>query len=376
MPIAAGLVGALVGAVVVLAVIAIVWARARHRPKPPPEPVLTARHLALLIENLRTAAVVVSPDGRVLACSRAARAYRLVRGSVIAPPAVRGLLERVRTTGQPAELELDLPRGDDDATVTLGLRADTAPGGVTVLTGEDRSADLRFDKTRRDFTANTSHELKTPIGAIALLAEAIEASADDPATVRDFASRLGDETTRLTDLLAQIIELSRLQSDDPIPRSEPVSLGEVVATSIARCRERARRGGIELVVGACDPASVLGNAAQLDAALTNLVENAIAYSDAGSRVTVTVRRIPEDDAVELRVADHGIGIAAADQDRVFERFYRVDPARSRASGGTGLGLSIVKHTALAHGGDVSVWSKPGHGSTFTISLPEMEAMSR
>ena len=365
-PIVLALVAAPIGAAVGAAV---TWVLLRRRPAPV-EPSVDERQFAQLIENLRPAAIVVDAGSRVIASSRTARTYGLVRRDSVAAPAVRGLLDRARRADEPIELEYEVLRGPDLPSRTLNLRAAAASGGVAVVVGEDRSADERFAETRRDFVANISHELKTPIGAITLLAEAVEAAADDPEAVRDFASRLSGETLRLTDLLTQVMALSRLQSDDPIGEPVAVDVAAVVERALTRCRERARRSQIALSVGGCDQAQVLGDPSGLEAAVTNLVENAIAYSDAGSAVTVTVRRVPDDQTVEIRVADHGIGIAEADQARVFERFFRVDPARSRASGGTGLGLSIVKHTALAHGGEVSVWSRPGLGSTFTISLPE------
>ena len=219
--------------------------------------------------------------------------------------------------------------------------------------------------------ANVSHELKTPIGAIALLAEAVEEAADDPEAVRRFAGRMGVESARLIDLVTQIIELSRLQADDPLADPEEVDVDEVLADAVDRCRVDAEQHGVTLAVAGTQGTRVLGSSRQLGVAVGNLVENAVVYSGRGARVVVAahVQSHSDDDYVEITVSDNGIGIAPHEVDRIFERFYRVDYARSRANGGTGLGLAIVKHIAATHGGDVSVWSQLGAGSTFTITIP-------
>jgi two-component system sensor histidine kinase SenX3 len=240
-----------------------------------------------------------------------------------------------------------------------------------LVLADDQTAARRIDETRRDFVANISHELKTPIGAIALLAEAVEEAADDSAAVRKFAGRMGIESARLTDLVSQIIELSRLQSDNPLVDPEIVEIDGVLAEAVDRRRMDAERNRITLTVAGISGTRVLGSARQLEVAVGNLVENAIAYSDPGARVVVAahVQARSDDDYVEITVSDNGIGIPAAEVDRIFERFYRVDYARSRANGGTGLGLAIVKHIAAIHGGEVAVWSQVGQGSTFTIRIP-------
>ena len=213
--------------------------------------------------------------------------------------------------------------------------------------------------------------MKALLGAIALLAEAVEDAADDPPAVRKFASRLGIEAARLTDLVSQIIDLSRLQSDDPLADPEIVDIDEVLTEAVDRRRLDAERNRITLTVAGVAGTRVLGSARQLGVAVGNLVENAMAYSDPGARVVVAahVQARSDDDYIEITVSDNGIGIPATEVDRIFERFYRVDYARSRANGGNGLGLAIVKHIAAIHGGDVSVWSQPGQGSTFTIKIP-------
>lgn len=228
---------------------------------------------------------------------------------------------------------------------------------------------------RRDFVANVSHELKTPVGALSLLSEAVMDAADDPEAVTRFAGRMQIEATRLTNLVQELIDLSRVQNDDPLEDAEPVSVEELVDEAIDRSRHTAGTKNISMVAGGTTDLRVWGHRGQLAAALGNLVENAVNYSPAHTRVGIAVRRVPAPggDLVEIAVTDQGIGIPDKDKERIFERFYRVDPARSRATGGTGLGLAIVKHVAASHGGEVTVWSTEGQGSTFTLRLPEAGA---
>jgi two-component system sensor histidine kinase SenX3 len=216
--------------------------------------------------------------------------------------------------------------------------------------------------------ANTSHELKTPVGALALLAETVEDAADDPEAVRRFAGRMRQEAARLTNLVQDMITLSRIQAAEPIPDPVPVKLDAVVAEALDRCRMKASARGIELVATGAHGLAVLGDEDLLVTALRNLLENAVAYSPDKTRVQVSTKLAGEE-SVEVSVADQGIGIPERDRERIFERFYRVDPARSRATGGTGLGLAIVKHVTAAHGGKVTVESTEGAGSTFTLTLP-------
>ena len=271
----------------------------------------------------------------------------------------------------PARSTCRFNRGARVASTYLTARVAPLDESLILVLADDETAARRIDETRRDFVANISHELKTPIGAIALLAEAVEDAADDSDAVRKFASRMGIESARLTDLVSQIIELSRLQSDDPLADPEVVEIDEVLSEAVDRRRLDAERKRITLTVAGVAGTRVLGSARQLGVAVGNLVENAMAYSDPGARVVVAahVQARSDDDYVEITVSDNGIGIPPAEVDRIFERFYRVDYARSRANGGTGLGLAIVKHIAAIHGGDVSVWSQVGQGSTFTIKIP-------
>jgi two-component system sensor histidine kinase SenX3 len=276
------------------------------------------------------------------------------------------LVRLVRRDGQIRESELVLPQGRGRA---LHVAARVAPLGsrLILVLVEDRTRERRVEAIRRDFVANVSHELKTPVGALTLLAEAVAEAADDPEAVQRFSARMQTESERLTRLVKQIIELSRLQGDDPLEETEPIAVDAVVERALDRIRVDASTKGVELDFVGDHGLQVSGNADQLIVALGNLVENAVVYSPEGTSVSVSMQE--RDEQVEIAVTDHGVGIPAEEIERIFERFYRVDPARARATGGTGLGLSIVKHVAATHGGEVRVWSVEGEGSTFTLCLP-------
>jgi two-component system, OmpR family, sensor histidine kinase SenX3 len=339
---------------------------------PPPAPADEGRaepDLANVLDVLRSAAVVLDDRDEAVVVNPPARAMGLVRGRSLVVTQLARLVRATRTDGEQRVAEVDLPRRGR-LRETTALRARVVrlrdPGHVCLLV-EDISEARRVDAVRRDFVANVSHELKTPVGAMSLLAEALLDAADDPAAVRRFASRMQRESLRLSRLVQELIDLSRLQGADPLPEVEEVSVDAVVAEAVDRNRMTAAARRIELVSGGEPGVTVLGSETQLVTALSNLLDNAIAYSPESTRVAVGVRR--REDAVEVSVTDSGIGIAESDLERVFERFYRADPARSRATGGTGLGLAIVKHVAGNHGGSVSVWSIEGEGSTFTLRLP-------
>jgi two-component system sensor histidine kinase SenX3 len=322
-----------------------------------------------VLTALRSSAVVLGVDDRVLRASPAAYATGLVRGDQFLMEPLVALAGRVRRGGQAREVELELPRGPLGGK-PLAVVARVAPlgtqGQVLVLV-EDRTEAHRIDAVRRDFVANVSHELKTPVGAMGLLAEALLDASDDPEAVRRFAGRMQHEAARLSNLVQELIDLSRLQGDDSLISASAVALDEVVADAVDRSRLAAAAKSITLVTGGEKGLKVLGDERQLVTALRNLIDNAINYSPEHTRVAVAVRR--QQDLAEISVTDQGIGIPARELDRIFERFYRVDPARSRATGGTGLGLAIVKHTAQNHGGEVTVWSVEDSGSTFTLRLP-------
>jgi len=364
-PFAAALLGVAAGLVVG---VLLAWLSLRPRAGHVDAAELARTRLHAVVDNLRAVVVVLEPDGTVAVSSRLARTTGLVRSTRLASDDVARAARTVAVTGEPRTVEAEPLRGPGAHPVLLGLGLVPLGQGAVLITGEDRSADLRFTETRRDFVANITHELKTPIGAILLLSEAIEAASDDPDAVRGFVARLDAETRRLNELVSHILALSRLQSEDPLLAADPVELDAVVGASLQRCRAQAAASRITLATGGESGLSVLGDAGQLETAVTNLVQNAIAYSEPGGRVVVSARPGLAD-TVELKVSDNGIGISESDLDRIFERFYRVDPGRSRANGGTGLGLSIVKHVATAHGGEVTAWSRPGQGSTFTLRLP-------
>ena len=359
---------------VLLGLLVARWARRPGTDDPDPfvdaEPVVL-EGVAEVLAVLSSSGVVVGPHDEVLEATSTARNLGLARGSRVALPPLLELVRAVRSDGLIRTVELEVSRGPRAATTYLTARVAPLPEEQVLILADDQTSARRIDQTRRDFVANVSHELKTPIGAIALLAEAVEDAADDPDAVRRFAGRMGVESARLSDLVSQIIELSRLQADDPLADPEEVDVDEVLADAVDRCQVDADRHGVSLALAGTRGTRVLGSARQLGVAVGNLVENAVVYSDPGARVVVAahVQSHSDDDYVEITVSDNGIGIAPHEVDRIFERFYRVDYARSRANGGTGLGLAIVKHIAATHGGDVSVWSQLGAGSTFTITIP-------
>lgn len=236
-----------------------------------------------------------------------------------------------------------------------------------VVFADDDSEHRRMESARRDFVANVSHELKTPVGAMAVLAEALVESKDDPDAVEYFGGRVVSEAHRLGTMVAELIELSRLQGAERIRDPEPVDVDDLVADAVSRATSVAEAAGIEIITDARSGLAIKGDRTLLVTAVSNLISNAVNYSP--ERTPVSITRAADGDSVLLRVTDRGIGIAPEHQARVFERFFRVDKARSRATGGTGLGLAIVKHVAQNHNGAVSLWSRPGTGSTFTLELP-------
>lgn len=271
-----------------------------------------------------------------------------------------------------SETQLMLPRGPyGSAAITVRIRANQLSPRYLILLAEDLTEAIRVQEVRRDFVANVSHELKTPIGAVTLLAEAIGEASDDQEQVKYFANRLLIEGDRLTRLVREIIDLSRLQSTDAMAEAEDVNIADVVSSAVDQTVTIAEGKSATVSVRVDPNLVVWGDPRLLVMCLQNLITNAISYSPAGSRVGVGARR--QGDVVEISVTDQGIGISEEDQKRIFERFYRVDSARSRNTGGTGLGLSIVRHVVENHGGDIAVWSQLGKGSTFTVRLPLIEA---
>jgi two-component system, OmpR family, sensor histidine kinase SenX3 len=323
--------------------------------------------VATVLSVLRSSAVIIDDQDIVVKASAPAYALGLVRGTELVSDELDRLVHEVRRDGQIRETELLIGRPAGPARHVTARVAPIGSRLVLVLV-EDRTRERRVEAVRRDFVANVSHELKTPVGAIRLLSEAVCEASDDPEAVERFASRMLTESDRLTKLVQQIIELSRLQADDPLETPTPVTLDDVIAVAVDTSAIDAQSKRIDIVTGGTPGLEVFGNEEQVTAAVTNLVANAVSYSPHDSTVLVTTKA--EDGSVEISVVDQGIGIPPDEIDRIFERFYRVDPARHRSTGGTGLGLSIVKHVAATHGGDIRVWSVEGQGSTFTLSLPQ------
>ncbi len=359
--------GIVVGALV--AVLVVSWTRARRPDAAPAVPQVLGLDLSRqAMDVLSVGLIVLDAADDVVLANPAARTLGVVRDGRVAHTVLRTLSRQARQVGETRDTELELPRGR--GLDPLGVRVRVAPlgpAGHTAVQVVDVTEAHRVAKVRRDFVANVSHELKTPVGALSILAEALLDATDDPEAVRRFAYRMRHESGRLGRLVQELIELSRLQGADPLPEPRTVPVDRVVAEVVDRSGAAAEAKGIAVVAGGEHGLTVLGSESQLITALSNLVDNAVAYSPGHTRVAIGTRR--RDDLVEVSVSDQGLGIAEADLDRIFERFYRADPARSRDTGGTGLGLAIVKHIATNHAGSVDVWSVEGSGSTFTLRLP-------
>ncbi|MDO9486472.1 MAG: ATP-binding protein [Actinomycetota bacterium] len=324
--------------------------------------------VARILAVLPSASIVVDAQGEILRASARSIALGLVNRNAITISDIARLVAKVAADGEPREQEMRVrrpPLGRELLELRVRV-ADLGTGGILVLI-DDLAEERRVDAVRRDFVANISHELKTPVGALAILAEAVQSASEDPVQVRHFAERMQLEATRLGHLVQDVIDLSRLQGDDPLLHSEVVDVDELVKRAIEDVRTVASDREIDLVMGPDSDALVYADVGQLQTAVRNLLVNAIAYSSDGTSVAISARQV--DSIVEIMIKDQGIGIPANDLDRIFERFYRVDPARSRVTGGTGLGLAIVKHVCQNHGGECTVWSEVGVGSTFTLRLP-------
>ena len=346
-----------------------------------------------LLEHVQIAAVAVDAAGDLVYGNPAAERLGVVTGGRL-DPALRELVRTVRRDGEERSSVLRLagpglhmprsvqglqglnglnglngPRGG----LELAIRARPLASDLVAVLAEDVTEAQRVESVRRDFVANVSHEIKTPVGALALLSEAALEAGDDAEAARRFLARIRHEAVRLGRLVGELIDLSRLQGGEAPPPRTPIELDAVVREAADRGRPAAEARGITIVAGGEPGGIVSGSEAQLVTAVANLLDNAVAYSDAGTKVAVATRRRAGD--WEVNVTDQGIGIPAGDTGRIFERFYRVDPARSRRTGGTGLGLAIVKHIVTNHGGEVGVWSVPGSGSTFTLRLPAAGAQA-
>lgn len=387
-----------------------------------------------ILDVLRSAAVLLDDDGRILYSSPNAIRLGLSENGRLAVEDIENMLMQVRGDHRvrTKEFHIDLRRdrrarrvanavqngaaagGGRNARRVVSSGAGVAPGQSPVndsdrwlqvcigpvagdrylVLVDDTTQEKHFEQMRRDFVTNVSHELKTPSGAIQLLSETVSDASDDPDAVRYFAGRINKESKRLSELIASLIELERAQSGTLAGERVPVPMVEVVNAAVGENQTAADAKHIELKVDVSDldgqPAArslVMGNRESLKSAIKNLVENAVRYSNNDTHVGIIVRRGSRNETVPgardengeqvtmlrqtvvVRVVDQGIGIPQESLSRIFERFYRVDPARSRATGGTGLGLSIVKHVVQDVGGTISVWSRQGEGTTFTVELP-------
>ena len=342
--------------------------RSQRRVPPAPDHRALPAGVSAVLAVLRSGAIVLDTADAVVSTSPWAVAHGLVRDESLVHDDLLLLARQVRRDGVIREVELDLPRGPlGRGRITVGVRVAPLGSEYVLLLVEDRTKARRVEETRRDFVVNVSHELKTPVGALALLAEAVLEAKDDPEAVARFARRMQVESTRLTGLVQEIVDLSRLQIADTLSDPERVDVGAAAAVAVEQSRLVAESRGIQIVTSLGQGVEIFGDADLLATAIRNLVANAVNYSESGTRVAVSVRS--QQRLVEIAVADQGLGIPESEQTRIFERFYRVDDARSRETGGTGLGLAIVKHICANHGGEVTVWSERGQGSTFTMRLP-------
>jgi len=323
---------------------------------------------AELLEVLAPAGMVLNSSNVIVRVTGSALATGLINGRVLIHQELNDLVDSSRDSDDIQAVDAELHTKIKGTTLYITARAKSIGDGNVLLIVDDRTESHRLDEMRKDFMANISHELKTPIGAVGLLAEALENSMDQPEIMGKLVKNIGKEAKRLSALVKDIIQLSRIQSASTITTSEVVNLVDVVKDAIDRNSWRSEKANVSVEVDLPNaPLEVYGDGEMLTVAVKNLVENAIIYSNKGERVAVAL--IEDDGVAKILVKDTGIGIPRSEQGRVFERFYRVDQSRSRETGGTGLGLSIVKHAALSHLGDVQLFSKTGVGSTFTLRLP-------
>ncbi|MDX1690522.1 MAG: ATP-binding protein [Acidimicrobiia bacterium] len=337
----------------------------------------TRAQLAGALEAAEIGILITDDRGEVTFSNESARRYLGARhGEAVAEVRIREAIDEAVLGRAPVEREEELftPRRRVLKLLAVPLEFGVESAGAVAYI-IDVTEERRVEAMRRDFIANVSHELKTPLGALAVLAETLAANIEDPAIALRFADRLAGEATRLSKLLEDILDLS--QAEARSAAFEPVPFERVVGDVSTGLFERAEERGVELVLHPVPAEAVVeGDRRQLRSLVHNIVDNAIKYSEperGDPAPRVEVRVVAESDVVVLEVADQGIGIPDGHLDRIFERFYRVDRARSRATGGTGLGLSIVRHVTLNHGGTVAVDSRHGEGTTFTVRLPRSEA---
>lgn len=322
---------------------------------------------AQLIDVIASAGVLLDSRNRIIRTSPGAVQLGIVQNNRLVHDSLIQLIAKARNSNTAAEIEDELATGLNKDQTWIHAKAVKFGADYVILLVDDLTESRKLEETRRDFVGNVSHELKTPIGAISLLTEAIMGATDDPAAVLKFAESLQKESQRLANIVQELIQLSRVQAAKLSETSDLLDLNTVIADAVDRNQLLAVQNNIKLATSSEGPVKVSGDYEMLVTAVRNLIENAIVYSEPGGQVGVGLRIV--DNIAEISVTDSGIGIPESEQERIFERFYRVDPSRSRQTGGTGLGLAIVKHAASQHKGEIRLFSKEGVGSTFTLRIP-------
>jgi two-component system, OmpR family, sensor histidine kinase SenX3 len=322
-----------------------------------------------VLEQLEGASMILAPGEIPIYQSAAIEDLGILKENRIESQELLALVRVVRRTATKQQGSIEIARGpigEGKHELTVNVIPLEDENLVLVLISDESEAQ-RVHEVRRDFVANISHELKTPIGALSLLSEAVLGAKDDPEAVKKFATRMQSEAKRLTDLVQEIIQLSRVQDSDPLKVAYEFGVTDLIKEAIDQCKTTSDARHIWVNFTETQDCTVKGDREQLIMAIHNLIENAINYSPEGTTVSITSSL--QDSIIDITVTDQGIGIPESEIERIFERFYRVDPARSRQTGGTGLGLSIVKHIVTKHGGEIKVWSAENVGSTFSIRLP-------
>lgn len=320
-----------------------------------------------VVDVIASAGVVLDSQNYVLRASPGAVQLGLVQNRRLIHANLVKLADKARVQSGAVTEEFELETGLRKDRIWVHARAARFNDTYVMLLVDDRTESKKLEETRRDFVANVSHELKTPIGAIGLLAEALQGAKEDSAAIDKFSASLLRESQRLANLVQELMQLSRVQGGTSLDSARPIDLASVVADAVDRNQLLAEKRNIRLVAASEEGVRVMGDYEMLTTAVRNLIENAIVYSEPGTQVGIGVKRV--DDVAEIAVTDSGIGIPESEQERIFERFYRVDPSRSRETGGSGLGLAIVKHVAANHRGEIKLFSQAGVGSTFTIRIP-------
>ncbi|WP_455952181.1 sensor histidine kinase [Arcanobacterium haemolyticum] len=362
--------GLILGALIAVgASVAFIVSERQHRAESRREREGALESATSVFNALPQAHIVIDTHDRIVRASPRAYAYGLIWEAQLRAD-VADLIRDARARGKIVDADLVVPREtmDEAVDLRLWLRAAPVEGDHILVLLEDMTAKRRLEETRRDFVANVSHELKTPVGAVRLLAETIHSVADEPEHVRHFSEKMMVESERLGNLVKEIIQLSQLQEGDSLADSDVVSVDQVIEEALDRVRIEAENRDVSLISGGRSGLRVYGDQALLTTAIRNLLDNAVRYSRPHSRVSISA--INQDGEVHVIVLDQGEGIEPDVQPRIFERFYRGDKARSRETGGSGLGLAIVKHVVADHGGRIKLWSEVGKGSTFTVILPE------